>query len=83
MEPRRPRWRFRISTLMLLVIIAALLFERWHREREARRTEAVLQARLQQAEAEAQRISAFVSTAVVPTQQGTPKTVPGTGTGAP
>jgi hypothetical protein len=50
MEPRRPRWRFRISTLMLLVVISALLFERWQREREMRRTEAALQAALRRAE---------------------------------
>jgi hypothetical protein len=46
MEPARPRWRIRLSTLMLLVIIAALLFalvyERAMREQERRRTEAAL-----------------------------------------
>jgi hypothetical protein len=66
---------------MLLVIIAALLFERWHREREARRAEAVLQARIQQAEAEALRVRAFVNSGIVPIQQGTPNTGQDTGTG--
>jgi len=41
MEHDRPRWRIRISTLMLLIIIAALAMalvsERWNRAVEARR----------------------------------------------
>lgn len=41
MERDRPRWRIRISTLMLLVIIAALasalIVERWQRTVEAQR----------------------------------------------
>ena len=41
MERDRPRWRIRISTLMLLVIIAALasalVVERWKRTVEAQR----------------------------------------------
>ena len=43
MEHDRPRWRIRISTLMLLIIIAALAMtlvsERWKRAVEARRVE--------------------------------------------
>jgi hypothetical protein len=41
MDRDPPRWRIRISTLMLLVVIAALVSyivaDRWYREREARR----------------------------------------------
>jgi hypothetical protein len=41
---QRPRWRLRLSTLMLLVIIAALVSyivaELWHRQQAARRLEA-------------------------------------------
>jgi hypothetical protein len=55
MERDRPRWRIRISTLMLLVIIAALasalVVERWKRTVEAQR--ALADAR--RAEAEARR----------------------------
>jgi Tfp pilus assembly protein FimT len=53
MEPRRPRWRFRISALMLLIIIAALAFERWHREREFLRAAFELQVELEGARLEA------------------------------
>ena len=39
-----PRWRFRISTLMLVVVVLALTFtlisDRWKREQELRRLEA-------------------------------------------
>ena len=39
----RPRWRFRLSTLMLLVIILALtftlVFDRWKTEQERKRLE--------------------------------------------
>jgi hypothetical protein len=59
MEPLPPRWRLRISTLMLLIVIAALLFERWQREREIKRTEAVLQAAPQRVEEEAVRAEAI------------------------
>jgi hypothetical protein len=58
MENRRPRWRFRISTLMLLVIIAGLVLyivaDRWHRQMEARQREAALLP----AVAEAERVRA-------------------------
>ena len=54
MEHDRPRWRIRISTLMLLIIIAALAMtlvsERWKRAVEARRVE---EAALDRALAEA------------------------------
>ncbi len=74
MEHDHPRWRIRLSTLMLLVVIAALLFERWHRETEARLIEARLQARLRQAEVEAQRVQAFVDSGPFQDQQRTPNT---------
>ncbi len=54
MDPQRPRWRIRLSTLMLLVIIAALasyiVAERWHREQQARRLETSLQRAMAGAE---------------------------------
>jgi type II secretory pathway pseudopilin PulG len=53
MEPQRPRWRLGLSALMLLVIIAALALERWRRERESQRTEALLQAERTQAQIQA------------------------------
>ena len=64
----RPRWRIRLSTLMLLVVIAALatyiVVERWQRVQEARRLAAEAQAEaqrvvaaLQQSEAQARRAS--------------------------
>ena len=44
MEHDGPRWRIRLSTLMLLVVIAALatyiFVERWQRVQEARRLDA-------------------------------------------
>ena len=47
MQHDRPRWRFRISTLMLLIIILALTFELvsdWRkREQQRRRVEALRQ----------------------------------------
>jgi uncharacterized protein (DUF2336 family) len=58
-EEQRPRWRFRISTLMLLIVIAALLFERWQREREILRTEAVFRAAHRRAAEEAVRAEAI------------------------
>jgi hypothetical protein len=39
-----------------------------------RRTEAVLQAALQHAEAQTRRVQAFVGSALAPAQQGTPST---------
>jgi hypothetical protein len=65
MERDRPRWRIRISTLMLLVIIAALasalVVERWKQTVEAqraladaRRAEAVARRALAQSQAQAQ-----------------------------
>ena len=53
MERDRPRWRIRISTLMLLVIIAALasalVVERWKRTVEAQ--QALVVAEMAEAEA--------------------------------
>jgi hypothetical protein len=52
-------FRLRLSTLMLLVIVAALLLERWHREIEIRRIEAALaraEADARQAQAVAHRV---------------------------
>jgi hypothetical protein len=80
MRHNRQRWRFRISTMMLFIIIAALLFERWHRESEAMRTEARLRDMLKQAEAAALDLT-VVNSAWAPAQQGTPDTAPETGTG--
>jgi hypothetical protein len=60
MDHQRPRWRFRLSTLVLLVIIAGLVSyivaDQWHRQREARRLEAEMQRAL--AEAECMRAAA-------------------------
>jgi hypothetical protein len=60
MEHDRPRWRFRISTLMLVVIIlalaSALFVERLNRQQEERRRMAELERVL--AEAEQARASA-------------------------
>jgi hypothetical protein len=65
MERDRPRWRIRISTLMLLVIIAALasalVVERWKGTAEAQR--ALVYAR--RAEAEARRALAQAEQAQV------------------
>jgi hypothetical protein len=49
---------------MLLVIVAALLFERWHREIEIRRIEAARQAALARAEADARRAQAVAQRAL-------------------
>jgi type II secretory pathway pseudopilin PulG len=62
MERDRPRWRIRISTLMLLVIIAALasalVVERWKRTVEEQRALAVAERALAEAlRAEAQAVA--------------------------
>jgi len=58
----RPRWRFRLSTLMLLVVIAALatyiVVERWQRVQEARRLAAEAQRAAAAFQQEAQRAAA-------------------------
>jgi hypothetical protein len=63
MDQQPRRWRFRISALMLLVIVASLVFERLHREREFARTEAALRqlASLERAAAEAERRRAVLA----------------------
>lgn len=65
MDHQRPRWRIRISTLMLLVIIAALslalVVERWKKHREEQR----LIASLEQALAEARQVEAQAQQAQV------------------
>jgi hypothetical protein len=57
MEHERPRWRFRISTLMLLVIImalaSALVSERLKREWELQRLDAQKEAVVARMQAEA------------------------------
>ena len=54
MERDRPRWRFRISTLMLLVVILALVstlvVDRWKRLQNEQQLAASLQQALAQAE---------------------------------
>jgi type II secretory pathway pseudopilin PulG len=54
MENRRPPSRFRLGTLMLLVIIAGLLSyivaDRWRRQMEARRREAAVLRAMAEAE---------------------------------
>jgi hypothetical protein len=54
MEHDRPRWRFRISTLMLLVVILALVLnlvvDRWKRLQKEQQLAASLQQALAQAE---------------------------------
>ena len=76
MEHDRPRWRIRLSTLMLLVIIAALsltlVYERAMRERERRRTEAALREAMQQAQAQFLRGQASVGSTPSPASQGAP-----------
>jgi type II secretory pathway component PulL len=58
----RPRWRFRLSILMLLVVIAALatyiVVERWQRAQEARRLAAEAERAFRQLEAQTQRAQA-------------------------
>jgi hypothetical protein len=67
MERERPRWRIRLSTLMLLVIIAALVSalvaDRWKRSESAHRAEmearrAVVEARQAIAAAQQERARA-------------------------
>jgi hypothetical protein len=69
----RPRWRFRLSTLMLLVVIAALatyiVVELWQRA-EARRLaeeKALAAAAFQQAGAQARRASSSAQAGTSPT----------------
>jgi hypothetical protein len=54
MEHDRPRWRFRNSTLMLLVVILAfvlnLVVDRWKRLQKEQQLEASLQQAVGQAE---------------------------------
>ena len=54
----RPRWRFRLSTLMLLVVIAALatyiVVEQWQRAQDARRLAAEMRQVIRQAVQEEQ-----------------------------
>jgi hypothetical protein len=54
MEHDRPRWRFRISTLMFLVVILALVltlvFDRWKKQEKEQQLAASLQQALGQAE---------------------------------
>ena len=67
----RPRWRFRLSTLMLLVVIAALatyiVVERWQRAQEARRLAAEAERAFQQAQAEVRRASSSAQAGTSPT----------------
>jgi hypothetical protein len=54
-----PRWRFRLSTLLLLVVIAALatyiIVDRWKREQERRRLEASHQRAVERWQREQER----------------------------
>ena len=54
MEHDRPRWRFGISSLMLLVVILALVltlvFDRWKKQEKEQQLAASLQQALGQAE---------------------------------
>ena len=77
----RPRWRIRLSTLMLLVVIAALasyiVVEHWQRALETRRhaveherdMDALMRAReeAQQAQARARRASSSEQAGTPPT----------------
>jgi hypothetical protein len=79
MEHDRPRWRIRLSTLMLLVIIAALsltlVYERAMRERERRRRDAALLDALragQELQAQALRAQVSGGSAPAPAPQGAP-----------
>jgi type VI protein secretion system component VasK len=72
MDHQRPGWRIRISTLMLLVIIAAvfltLAVERWKWRREEQRLIASQEralAQAQQAEARAQQAQVQARKAIV------------------
>jgi hypothetical protein len=83
MEYRNPRWRFRISTLMLLVIIAALALtlvinrRNWQLERERLRTSVLLHSaqtdaansRANQAETKAQSLQHLLELAESQPQQ--------------
>jgi hypothetical protein len=82
MEHDRPRWRFRLSTLMLLVVIAALatyiVVERWQRvhlagEEHRRLAGEALRFR-QQAEVEVQQAQAQARRASSSAQAGTSRT---------
>jgi hypothetical protein len=70
MEKDHRRWRFRISTLMLLVIIAALattlVVDRWKRRQEEQRLVASLERALAEARlAEARSLQAQARKAIV------------------
>jgi hypothetical protein len=77
MEHDRPRLRIRLSTLMLLVVIAALatyiIVERWQRVQEARRLAEAKWA-LRQAQAQVQRAQAQARRASSSAQAGTSPT---------
>ena len=71
MNDRPQRYRLRLSTLMLLVVIAGLVsyivVERWHREQEAQQRLAAMQramAEAEQARAQAQQIRAFLEAGI-------------------
>jgi hypothetical protein len=74
MEHDRPRWRIRLSTLMPLVIIAALSLTLVYERR--RRDVALLDALRASQRLQAQALRAQVSGGTTPAsaQQGTPKT---------
>jgi hypothetical protein len=83
MKHDRPRWRFRLSTLMLLVVIAAfttyIVVDRWQRVHLAavrrRATDESARAALLKAdEAEAQRAQTQARRASSPAQAGTSPT---------
>jgi hypothetical protein len=63
MEHQRPRWRFRISTLMLLVVIAALASALVIEHRKRQLSEELALANEQMARAEAQRALAIAQQA--------------------
>jgi type II secretory pathway pseudopilin PulG len=79
MGHERPRWRLRLSTLMLLVVIAALasyiVVERWQRVQDASRRRLAAEQRraalIQQLQAELRRAQVQTRGASPPAQAGT------------
>jgi cell division protein FtsL len=71
MEQQRRRWRIRLNTLMLLILIAALVsyivVERWHRQQAAQRQVAEMlraAAEAEQVRLKAQEVKDFFQAGV-------------------
>jgi hypothetical protein len=72
MDPDRSRWRIRLSTLMLLVVIAALVSyiaaDRWHRRRQAQRLADMMRAVAEYERAEADAAQQAKARTAAPTE---------------